>query len=319
MTLLQSAILKSDQPESAGITRLIETLDSITEGELAISLLVASGPAVIPALRRLLLHGPPKSVYVGRQGAVRALSELNAVSTLIEYLTTTKDIRDATLRYSEEAVENTAAREIGKCKTDEAFQALLGVARQRALPGAVDALGDYRRVEAVPCLIRHLGDDVARIYAEKSLLKIREIALPALIETVRSPEPSVQAEAPGSLRRRQYALTIVAAGECGLGEWASLRFLLFENDPRLAVQAAGIGLQVGAYEDAAGINRILLLGIASGDWSLAALSHQYLSQYLPATRKAIESELSRHETDSSLSARKLTTCLRAILRGGDAI
>ena len=96
------------------IERIVEGLDSLLEGDLGVAMLVACGERAIPPLRQFLLHGKPSTVFVGRQRAVKALSELGASSVLLEYLTAPKTIEDPTLRYSEEAIENTAAREPAK-------------------------------------------------------------------------------------------------------------------------------------------------------------------------------------------------------------
>ena len=207
------------------IERLIAGLDSISEGELGISLLVACGEQAVLPLRRFLLCGAPKSVYVGRQRAVRALGQLGAVAALIEYLTAEKRISDPILRYSEEAVENSAARELQAWKTEEVFSALLQVINRRPLRGAVEAIGSFGRPEAVPALIRHLEDDVARSAAEEALRLLRAVAVGELIATVRSPEPSATRELPGSLRRRQSALKVLSAGAAVQGRVGAASFL----------------------------------------------------------------------------------------------
>ena len=164
-------------PSETEIERLIAGLDSVSEGELGVSLLVARGEQAVPPLRHFLLCGSPKSVYVGRQRAVKALGQLGAVSALIEYLTAEKRIPDPILRYSEEAVENTAARELKQWKTDEVFSALLEVINRRPLQGAVEAIGTFGRKEAVPALIQHLEDDIARPAAEEALRLLRGLAI----------------------------------------------------------------------------------------------------------------------------------------------
>ena len=127
------------------IERLIAGLDSVSEGELGVSLLVSCGEHAVPPLRRFLLFGPPKSVYVGRQRAVRALGELGAVSVLIEYLTAEKRISDPMLRYSEEAVENSAAHELQHGRRKRSSTLCCRSSSRRPLRGAVEAIGTYRK------------------------------------------------------------------------------------------------------------------------------------------------------------------------------
>ena len=52
-----------------GIRELIESLSSLHEGELGVSMLVACGERAVPHLRDFLLHGRPSSVFVPPIGA----------------------------------------------------------------------------------------------------------------------------------------------------------------------------------------------------------------------------------------------------------
>ncbi len=301
----------------AGIERLIAGLDSVSEGELGISLLVACGqPAVLP-LRRFLLYGQPQSVYVGRQRAVRTLGQLGAVAALIEYLTAEKRISDPILRYSEEAVENSAARELQAWKTEEVFCALLRVINRRPLRGAVEAIGSFGRPEAVPALIRHLEDDVARSAAEEALRLLRAVAVGELIATVRSPEPSATRELPGSLRRRQSALKVLSAGQLCKAEWEQLRFLIWERDALLSVRAAGMALAAGERIDSAPAIRILLGQLMASDWDVAGEAERILFENYGSTRSAIEAAIHARRSARDVESRKLLARLRAIRQRGE--
>jgi len=129
----------------AEIRRLVESLNSLQDGELAVDALIGCGQTAIPPLREFLLHGRPSVIYQPRQRAVRALAELGAKEVLVEYLRQRKLIADAALRFGEEAVENTAARALAAWKTDDVLQVLLRVARARKLPGVIEALGQFGR------------------------------------------------------------------------------------------------------------------------------------------------------------------------------
>lgn len=301
-----------------GIERIIASLESVSEGELGVAMLVACGERAIPSLRRFLLEGPPKSVYVGRQRAVRALSELGAFPVLSEYLMAEKHVADPALRYAEEAVENTAASAIEKWKTEEAFGVLLKVIEKRPLRGAVEAIGSYGRKEAVPYLIRHLEDDVARPSAEKALTQLRSLAVGELVDAVRSPEPSGSSELPGSLRRRQSALAVLAAGKVPAAQWERLCFLLYEADEVLSTRAAGMALALsGVRERQFGI-RILVSRLASGNWTVVAEAEQILLENYGQTCAAIETEMQVLADAGDAQSRKLLAILRSIARRGEA-
>jgi len=300
------------------IERLIAGLDSISEGELGISLLVACGERAIPPLRRFLLSGPPRSVFVGRQRAVKALIELNAVSALIEYLTEEKHISDPVLRYSEEAVENSAARELGRWKTDQVFHVLLEIVSLRALRGAIEAIGTFGRAEAVPAIIRHLEDDVARPAAEEALRRLRCVAVEELIATVRSPEPSAVRELPSSLLRRRSALKVLSAGRLSRADWDRLRFLIYDRDPFLSTRAAGIALTVGDPVDKSPAIRILVEQLIANDWSVAAEAEQNLLENFATTCSAIEAELKARRSARDLDSLRLKARLHSIAQRGEA-
>jgi hypothetical protein len=68
------------------VWQLVESLNSLHEGELGISMLVACGERAVPALRSFLLYGKPSGIFAPRQRAVRALAELGAKDTLLESL-----------------------------------------------------------------------------------------------------------------------------------------------------------------------------------------------------------------------------------------
>jgi HEAT repeat protein len=300
------------------IERLTNSLDSVAEGELGVAMLAACGKRAIPSLRRLLLQGSPKSVFIGRQRAVRALSELGAVSVLVEYVSAQKQISDPALRYSEEAVENTAARELAKWRTDGVFQTLLQVVEQRALPGAIETLGAFGRQEAIPALIQCLEDDVARPAALDALTKLRDIAVRELITAVRSPEPCSANEVPSSLLRRRAALAVLAGGKLSSSDWERLRFLMYETDPVLSVRGAGIGLSIGSQADSELATRNLLISLASPDWSVVIEAEELLLENFDVTCNAIEKELETRAMKSDLESQKLASVLRSLLRRGEA-
>ncbi|MFZ0761258.1 MAG: hypothetical protein WAM69_15025, partial [Candidatus Sulfotelmatobacter sp.] len=73
------------------IEALVQSLNSLHEGELGIDMLVACGERAIAPLRRFLLHGKPSGIFLPRQRAVKALAELGANRVLLDYLAVDED------------------------------------------------------------------------------------------------------------------------------------------------------------------------------------------------------------------------------------
>ena len=101
------------------IRSFVRDLESLPSGELTVSLLVGCGERAVPALREFLLYGEPRGVFQPRQRAVEALGELGAKDVLIEYLSEKREISNAVVRFGEEAVASTAARELARWPTRE--------------------------------------------------------------------------------------------------------------------------------------------------------------------------------------------------------
>jgi hypothetical protein len=295
----------------AGIEGLVQGLFSLTEGELSVAALVGVGAHAIPALRRVLLEGAPSTVYLPRQRAVRALGELGAFSVLRDYLLQKKTICDPDLRLAEEAVENTAARELGRIQSDETFYVLRELAANRKLPGAVAALAQFRREAAASVLVAALESDFCRSAAADGIRFIRQAAMPYLIESVRSPQPSRSEESPTSLRRRRAALCLLAEEEVEPGVWPSLEFLLHESDEWLQSCGAEIAFRLKPDEGAV---RILLRHLTSNDWVLVDEVARFLRQNLPAIRESIVRELNAASPSTSTDDVKRCRSLRWILK-----
>jgi hypothetical protein len=274
-----------DEPRIEG---LVQGLFSLTDGELSMAALVGVGEPSIPALRQVLLEGRPSTVYLPRQRVVRVLGELRAFSALSDYLLQEKSIPDPELRLAEEGVENTAARELGRSQSDEAFYVLRAVAATRKLPGAVEALAGFRRDAAAPVLVAALESDFCRNVAADGIRLIRAAALPYLIESVRSPEPSRAEETPSSLRRRRAALALLADDDLDAKYWEALEFLLYETDEWLQSCAAKISVRLSKSEVAF---RILLDHLSSRDWVLVDDIAQFLRERLVDVNDLIAQEL----------------------------
>jgi len=297
--------------DEAGITGLVDGLFSLTEGELSVAALVGIGQPAVPALRRVLLEGAPGTVYLPRQRLVRTLGEMGAFSVLSDYLLREKTIPDPDLRLAEEAVENTAARELGRSQTDETFYVLRAVASTRKLPGVVEALASFRREAAAPVLVAALESDFCRTEAADGIRLVRQAAIPYLIESVRSPEPSRAEESPTSLRRRRAAIGLLAEQELEARRWPSLKFLLHESDEWLQASAAKIAFRLNGSEPAI---RIILKHLMSNDWVLVDEVAQFLRQHLSAVREPIVQELSTASASTTPEEAKRCRLLRWVLK-----
>jgi hypothetical protein len=278
------------------IRRLVDSLNSLQEGELGVSMLVACGERAIGPLRDYLLHGRPMGVSEPRQRAVRALAELGAKEVLIEYLRFPRRIADPVVRFGEEAVENTAARALGKWQSDDVFEVLLRIVRNRSLPGAIESLASFERAEVAPFFIRALGDDVARRSAEDALRHLGDAGRPALLKAALSPEPSADEETPSSILRRRSALGILAENDLPTELWQNLRPLLFGSDPRIVATAARIGLRIAPDGDRAIVAQRMFDVLGSADWLVKIDIEDSLVRHCGRLSQEIEAEIVRRKT-----------------------
>ena len=151
------------------IESLVRDLESLQAGSLAAAALIGCGARAIPPLRRFLLQGRPRGIFQPRQLAVETLAQLGAKEVLIEYLDKPLPTKDPVVRFGEDAVRSTAARALARWPDDEVFHCLLRVGLDHLLPGVVEALGTFRRTEAMPYFLWALGDGVCRSSAEEAI------------------------------------------------------------------------------------------------------------------------------------------------------
>ncbi len=154
--------------------------------------------------------------------AAEALARLGAKQSLIEYLEAPTRPADAQLAFAEDALRNTAARQLGRWRDDGTFAVLLDLCRKRLLPGAVESIVSFGRIDAIPVLDRALEDDLCRTVAEEGM---RAIGRRAPLLSAVTPVPKAAEEAPSSLVRRRTVLAILAEMDVGreLGRAASAR------------------------------------------------------------------------------------------------
>ena len=87
------------------------------------------------------------------------------------------------------------------------------------MPGALEALGEFKRPEAVPYLVKALEDDVCRRSAEDALRKIGLPAEPDLVRAAITPGPSRDAEKPSNLLGRRSAVRLLAEIGISADQW----------------------------------------------------------------------------------------------------
>jgi len=275
----------------AEITKLIDGLNSLHEGDHAVDLLVACGKSTISYLRKYLMEGKPSHIYQPRQRAVNALSRLGAKEVLIEYLCTPKEIPDPVFRFGEEAVENTAARALARWQTDDVFEVLLKIAYTRTLPGVIEALGSFQQPEPIPLFIAALMDDVSRPAAENALRSMGELAKPALINAAVTPAPSENYESPSILLRRRSAMRILADLTVTAEDWPRIKELLNDDDPEISIITAGMALGIADREDRSRAIETLIRKIPYANWCVQAEIENCLVKHYGVAQTEISSRI----------------------------
>jgi hypothetical protein len=275
------------------IQSLARGLESLQGGSMAAAALIGCGRRAIPALHAFLLHGRPRGIYQPRQLAVETLGKLGAKEVLLKYLSSTVPIRDAVVRMGEDAVLSTAARELGVWQTEDVFECLMQIASERILPGIVETLGSFRRVETTPYLLRALGDGVCRSYAEDALRKIGDDAKELLLDAASAKSPSTEEESPSSLQRRRWVARILSDLRLSERDWTKLKPLLEETDPDIVITSAGIGLDVAPGPDRWRAVRRMIEMLPSAGWFLRSEASVALAEHFDISREAIDDEIAR--------------------------
>jgi hypothetical protein len=268
---------------------------------MAAAALVGCGPRAIPHLRSFLLRGRARGIYQPRQLAVETLAELGAKDTLLEYLEQPLEIEDAVVRFGEDAVRSTAARELSRFLTDDVFERLQRLEPGRLLPGLVETLGAFGKVEVMPYLLRALEDDVCRAPAKEAMRKIGPNALPFLVGAAVKPSPSADEESPSSRQRRRWALRLASEMQRSPIDWPQLRNLLEEGDPEIAITASRIALDVasGAERDRA-VRRLIEM-LPRANWFLRREAQAALAAHFDLARGVVEAEIERRSASASQS------------------
>jgi hypothetical protein len=241
---------------SVQIERLILALESLTDGELAVDVLIACGKRAIAPLEDLLLHGKPRTIAIPRCRAARALGGLEARGTLLAYFEKVGLPRDPAVLFAEDGVRSMVAHELMRWREEDVFQSLLRAARQRATLGLVEALGEFRRSEAVPLLFKTLEDDLCRNVAFTALCGTPEETRQYAILTVRQ-GTQTNLRGPAASRRRRGAAELFRKLGISREEWQDVSQLLEDEDPTVVICVASAGFKVVFQEEFPGIIQAL--------------------------------------------------------------
>lgn len=291
----------------------IERLNSLVDGNQASMELASFGPAAIEPLKHFLFAGAPSGIFQPRQWAVEALGALGAKDALLEYLGRDLPISDPVARHGEDAVRNTAARLIGRWKTNEVFEFLEGLARKRILPGVVTALGSFRRKEALPILERALEDDMARPAAEEALTEFAGDEIETLLLTVHRRTVNGDEEVPSSLRRRRSAAELLSNSRVEAASWPELRFLLEEKDSELVIHGARIAASLAPDDEKRNVVVNVLRVLPGSPWYVKEKATKCLEALYAWGEPVIENEILLRSQEPPLK-RAMDDSLLTLLR-----
>jgi len=279
---------------------------------MAAAALAACGERAVAPLRRFLLRGRPRGIYQPRQLAVETLARLGAKAVLLEYLSNPVPIHDAVARMGEDAVRSTAARELGRWRSEDVFECLSRAGLECLLPGIVETLGKFRRAETIPYFLWALGDGVCRPEAEEAIRGLGEAARASLVVAAATRTPSAAEERPSSLQRRRWVLRLLLELKASGQDWGKLRELLEENDAEIVITAARIALEsAGESEKAHAVQRILQM-LPSASWFLKTEARAALAEHFAIARKAIEEEIARR-SEAGKKEQALDVVLRLLV------
>jgi hypothetical protein len=291
------------------IESLARDLETLRGGSMAAAALVGCGARAIPPLRRFLLQGRARGTFQPRQWAIETLAQLGAKDVLMEYLEKPLQIEDPVVRFGEDAVRSTAARELARWPTDDVFHCLTRVGLDHLLPGVVEALGSFRRTESIPYFLWALGDGVCRSYAEEAIRGLGVVARPFLVDAAGARNPSVEEESPSSLQRRRWVLRILSDLKVSGQNWTRLRELVEEDDPEIVITTARIGLEVVPMPDRWRAVHRLIEMLPRANWFLRTEARAALADHFDIAHEAVEDEIMRR-----MNSEKKEQALDVVLR-----
>jgi hypothetical protein len=306
---------RRNKKDSERIHRLIVKLVSLVGSEETTSQLVPYGDRAVKALKEYLLKGKPGSVYQPRQRAVFALAALGARDVLIEYLRMPQEIADPVVRFAEEAVQSSAARELVRWKDEETFRFLMEFSIKKRLTGALEALSEFQRPESAPVFIAAIEDDYYRPAGEKGLRKLGDAAKPYLIRAALTPSIDEGDELLRSVQRRQTALSLLVDTHITKEDWQILRVILSDKHPEIVAGIGTLSAQVAPKKDRERAARQIISVYPAADywWTIMELE-TCLMRLQPEAAVAIDYALKRDALKNNSEAMKRLVLIRKKMR-----
>lgn len=280
-------------------------LRALREGEQAVLDLVACGPSAVEPLREFLFLRDSSGMFQPRCQAVEALMALGAKDVLLAFLTQQRDVADPVEQAGEDAVTNAVARALSRWQEDHIFSLLLEIGRHKLLAGVVEALGNYRREEAVPIFAAALGDDFCRPAAEKAFRKLGASSCPCLLQLARDRTPSLDAESESSRRRRRSALRLFVELQQGEDLLVIMRSYLADADSQVVLLACSIYLLKGSPAEQEKVAARLINLFSNSDWILHEEVEELLIQQYANCRAVIEKRLTQSHEPATASLRRV--------------
>jgi hypothetical protein len=250
---------------SVQIKSLLVALESLTDGELAVELLIAFGVAAILPLEELLLKGKASTVALPRCRVARSLGGLQAWKSLLKYFQQFDMPTDPAVLFAEDAVRSAVARELLRWKDDDTFQTLVKAAKQRATLGIIEAVGEFARLEAIPLLFEKLEDDFCARSAFAALCRTPEASRQYAILSIQE-KTDANVQGPGASRRRRASAELVRQYGVSREEWSDVSRWLQDDDPAVVIGVASAGGSVASEPERMAIVRALFRVAKKCNW-----------------------------------------------------
>lgn len=249
--------------DRCALDRALADLGALMHTDRGVLEAIACGPVAVPALRAMLFAPESSGLFAPRCAAVEALAALGAEGVLIDFLAAPHRIADPVARAGTEAVMDCAARALMRCADSRLPALLWHLAETRLLPDAIEWLGAHGRIEALPCLLRALGDDVARPSAIVALRSLGAAAIPALWRAAADPAPEYEDETETSRRRRRAALAVLhdSGADAGTAPAGTLERLCEDDDPSISIAALCLRLDSHGPADRPALARRLIAAL----------------------------------------------------------
>jgi hypothetical protein len=297
------------------IADAIARLRALRDGDLAVLDLTGCGKAAVEPLREFLFTREPSGLFQARCQAVEALAALGAKDVLCDFLAHPRIVVDPVEQTGEDAVANAAARALIRWPDEDMFSLLMAAANRKLLAGVVEALGNYRRGEALPIFAAALAEDFCRPEAEEAFRKIGSLACPCLLQLADHRTPSLETESESSRRRRRSALRLLAELYRSDVLPEILPRLMADADPRIVFLACSICLPRTRPAEREKVV-VRLVGLLAGpDWMLRAEVEDLLIRYYALCRSAIEKRLPNARELVAASLRRVVAGRRGLTIG----